>query len=281
MMEFWQSLAGALPFDWARFVFMQNALLAVLLISPLFALLGCMVVQNQMSFFSEAVGHAALTGIAVGVMLGLGEPLWAMLGVAVLLGLAVSAMRRWSAASTDTVIGLTMAFTVALGVALLSRGGNFAKYTRFLVGDVLTITPGEIARLAVTLGAVVALWVAGFNRLFLVSLNRSIARSRGMPVWLVETLFAVVVALAVTVSIQWVGLLVINSLLILPAATARNLARDVPRYVALAVVLSLFSGVAGLVISFYAGTATGATMVLVAMGCFVLSVPARIAGIRI
>ena len=281
MMEFWQSLAGALPFDWARFVFMQNALLAVLLISPLFALLGCMVVQNQMSFFSEAVGHAALTGIAVGVMLGLGEPLWAMLGVAVLLGLAVSAMRRWSAASTDTVIGLTMAFTVALGVALLSRGGNFAKYTRFLVGDVLTITPGEIARLAVTLGAVAALWVAGFNRLFLVSLNRSIARSRGMPVWLVETLFAVVVALAVTVSIQWVGLLVINSLLILPAATARNLARDVPRYVALAVVLSLFSGVAGLVISFYAGTATGATMVLVAMGCFVLSVPARIAGIRI
>jgi len=280
-MEFWQSLAGALPFDWARFVFMQNALLAVLLISPLFALLGCMVVQNQMSFFSEAVGHAALTGIAVGVMLGLGEPLWAMLGVAVLLGLAVSAMRRWSAASTDTVIGLTMAFTVARGVALLSRGGNFAKYTRFLVGDVLTITPGEIARLAVTLGAVAALWVAGFNRLFLVSLNRSIARSRGMPVWLVETLFAVVVALAVTVSIQWVGLLVINSLLILPAATARNLARDVPRYVALAVVLSLFSGVAGLVISFYAGTATGATMVLVAMGCFVLSVPARITGIRI
>ena len=102
-MELWHSLAGALPFDWARFVFMQNALLAVLLISPLFALLGCMVVQNQMSFFSEAVGHAALTGIAVGVMLGLGEPLWAMLGVAVLLGLAVSAMRRWSAASIFTL----------------------------------------------------------------------------------------------------------------------------------------------------------------------------------
>lgn len=281
MMELWQSLAGALPFEWARYVFMQNALLAVLLISPLFALLGCMVVQNQMSFFSEAVGHAALTGIAVGVLVGLGDPLWSMLAVAILLALGVSAMRRWSAASTDTVIGLMMAFTVALGVALLSRGGGFSKYSRFLVGDVLTITPREIARLALVLGVVLAVWIGGFNRIFFVSLNRSLARSRGMPVWLVETGFAVLVALAVTVSIQWVGLLVINSLLILPAAAARNLARDVPRYVAVAVVLSLFSGVVGLVVSYYAGTATGATMVLVAMACFVASLPARLLGIRI
>ena len=281
MMELWHSLAGALPFEWARYVFMQNALLAVLLISPLFALLGCMVVQNQMSFFSEAVGHAALTGIAVGVLVGLGDPLWSMLAVAILLALGVSAMRRWSAASTDTVIGLTMAFTVALGVALLSRGGGFAKYSRFLVGDVLTITPHEIVRLVVALGVVLAVWIFGFNRLFFVSLNRSLARSRGMPVWMVETGFAVIVALAVTVSIQWVGLLVINSLLILPAATARNLARDVPRYVGMAVALSLFSGVVGLVVSFYAGTATGATMVLVAMACFVASLPVRLAGFRI
>ena len=281
MMELWHSLAGALPFEWARYVFMQNALLAVLLISPLFALLGCMVVQNQMSFFSEAVGHAALTGIAVGVLVGLGDPLWSMLAVAVLLALAVSGMRRWSAASTDTVIGLMMAFSVALGVALLSRGGGFSKYSRFLVGDVLTITPRELVRLAVVLGVVLAVWVGGFNRIFFVSLNRPLARSRGMPVWLVETGFAVMVALAVTVSIQWVGLLVINSLLILPAATARNLARDVPRYVGIAVVLSVFSGVAGLVVSYYAGTATGATMVLVAMVCFVASLPARILGVRI
>ena len=281
MMELWHSLAGALPFEWARYVFMQNALLAVLLISPLFALLGCMVVQNQMSFFSEAVGHAALTGIAVGVLVGLGDPLWSMLAVAILLALGVSAMRRWSAASTDTVIGLTMAFTVALGVALLSRGGGFAKYSRFLVGDVLTITPHEIVRLVVALGVVLAVWIFGFNRLFFVSLNRSLARSRGMPVWMVETGFAVIVALAVTVSIQWVGLLVINSLLILPAATARNLARDVPRYVGMAVALSVFSGVVGLVVSFSAGTATGATMVLVAMACFVASLPVRLAGFRI
>ena len=281
MMELWHSVAGALPFEWARYVFMQNALLAVLLISPLFALLGCMVVQNQMSFFSEAVGHAALTGIAVGVLVGLGDPLWSMLAVAILLALGVSAMRRWSAASTDTVIGLTMAFTVALGVALLSRGGGFAKYSRFLVGDVLTITPHEIVRLVVALGVVLAVWIFGFNRLFFVSLNRSLARSRGMPVWMVETGFAVIVALAVTVSIQWVGLLVINSLLILPAATARNLARDVPRYVGMAVALSVFSGVVGLVVSFYAGTATGATMVLVAMACFVASLPVRLAGFRI
>ena len=125
-MNAWYQLIGLLPFEWAHYVFMKNALLAILLISPLFALLGCMVIHNQMAFFSEALGHAALTGIAIGVLLGVADPLWSMTAFAILLALAVSALRRYSAASTDTIIGLVMSFTVALGVVLLSRGGGFA-----------------------------------------------------------------------------------------------------------------------------------------------------------
>jgi zinc transport system permease protein len=270
-MNFWYGIVGQLPFDWAQFAFMQNALLAVLVVAPLFALLGCMVISNQMAFFSDAIGHAALTGIAIGALAGLADPLWAMLGFALLLTLLVSLLRRYSAVSTDTVLGLIMAFAVALGVVLLSRGGGFGRYTRYLVGDILTITPAEIGRLLILLALVVGVWVALFNRFFFINLNPALARSRGFRVELLETFFAALVAVGVTVSIPWVGLLVINALLVVPAAASRNLARNMPQYILGAVGISLFSGVAGLVASYYWNTATGATIVLFAMACFLLS----------
>jgi zinc transport system permease protein len=267
----WQHLAGALPFEWAQYAFMQNALLATVLVSVLFGLLGSMVINQQMAFFSDAIGHAALTGIAIGVLLGLGSPLAAMLAFAVLLAVAITQLRRISRASADTVIGLVMAFAVALGVVILSRGGGFSRYSAFLVGDVLSITEGEILRLGLLLLAVAALAVPAFNRVMFVSLNPSLARSRGIPVALVETLFAVAVAVAVTACIQWVGLLVINSMIILPAAAARNLARSMTRYLWLSVAISLAAGVTGLIASYYWATATGATIVLAAMGLFLAS----------
>jgi zinc transport system permease protein len=270
-MSAWHHLISILPFEWAHYAFMQNALLAILLVTPLFALLGCLVVNNQMAFFSDAIGHASLTGIAIGVILGVADPTWSMLGFALLLAVAISVLRRHSAASTDTLIGIVMAFAMALGVVLLSRGGGFAKYSRFLIGDILTITPREIVRLGVALVVVVAIWCWSFNRFLLTFLNRSLARSRGIHVWSVETAFAAIVASVVAISIPWVGLLVINSLLIIPAATARNMARTTAQYVTLAVIFSCATGVIGLLASFYWGTATGATVVLAAMAFYVIS----------
>ena len=274
-MSVWGDLLQLLPFEWASYAFMQRALLGVLLMSPLFAMLGCMVINNQMAFFSDALGHAALTGIAIGVLVGLGNPLWVMAGFSILLALAISLLRRYSASSTDTVIGLVMAFAVALGVVILSRGGRFSRYMGYLVGDILTISSGDllgILALWVVLGIA---WITGYNRIVLVFLNRSLARSRGTHVWVIETCFACLVAVVVTVSIPWVGLLVINSMLILPAAAARNMARSSAQYQALAVLISLVSGVAGLLASFYMGTATGATIVLAAMGFYLLSLAMR------
>ena len=274
-MTLWYSIAGQLPFEWAQFTFMQNALLAVLLIAPLFALIGCLVISNQMAFFSDAIGHAALTGIAIGALAGLADPLWAMLAFATVLAILVSVLRRYSSASTDTIIGLMMAFAVALGVVLLSRGGGFARYSRYLIGDLLTITPFEILRLVILLAIVAGVWLAFFNPLFFACLNRSLAKARGFPVWRLETFFAVIVALVVTVTIPWVGLLVINALLIVPAAAARNMARTMTAYVLGAVAISALAGVLGLITSFYWGTATGATIVLWAMGFFILSLAFR------
>ena len=195
----------------------------------------------------------------------------AIVGFSVLLAFAVALLRRYSFASTDTVIGLVMALAVALGVVLLSRGGGFNRYTAYLIGDLLTITPAELARLALVAAAVMAGGAWFFNRLFLAVLNPALARSRGVNAWAQEALFSAAVALVVAVSLAWVGLLVINSLLILPAATARNLTRRMSSYLLVAMAVSVAAGVAGLLASYYWATATGATIVLVAMGFFLLS----------
>lgn len=274
-MNLWSSLISLLPFDWAHFSFMHNALLAVLIVTPLFAFLGCMVVNNQMAFFSDAIGHAGLTGIAVGTILGIANPLWSMLGFAFVLAVLTTLLRRHSAASNDTVIAIVMSFTLALGIVILSRGGGFNRYSRFLIGDLLSITPLEIMSLLVVAAGFVLLWVTSFNRIFLVSMNTSLARSRKVPVWVIQTLFAVITAFVVTVSIQWVGILVINAMLILPAAASRNMARSISGYLWIAAGISLISGIAGLLASYYWSTASGATIVLFTMSFYVVSLVVR------
>jgi zinc transport system permease protein len=275
-MSLWYHLVEKLPFSWVEFDFMKNALLAVLLVSGLFAHLGTMIVNRQMAFFSEAIGHAALTGIAIGVVLGCSDPLWVMLVFAVIIAFGISWLRRMSQASVDTIIGLFMAFTVALGVMLLSRGGEFNKYSRYLIGNILSITPTEIARLLIIISITIIFWTLFYNKLFLASLNASLAKSRVINVWLMESLFSALVAVVVTISIQWVGLLVINSFLILPASTARNIARNTFEYTWIAMAVSVLSGIMGLLASYYWGTATGATIVIFALGFFLLSLVMKI-----
>lgn len=274
-MNLWHQCIGSLPFDWAQLEFMRLALVAILLAAPLYAVLGCLVVNSRMAFFSEAIGHAALTGVALGTLAGLADPTPAVLMFSALLALAIAWLRKSTAVSSDTIIGLVMAGAVALGVVLLSRGGGFNRYTRFLIGDILTITPGELAQLAALAAITLLIWGVFFNRLFLATLHPILARSRGVNVWAIEALFSIIIALVVAMSIAWIGLLVINSLLILPAAAARNLAKSAAAYLGWALLFSFLAGVAGLILSFHAATATGATIVLVALGLFVLTLPFR------
>ena len=271
----WHAAVSALPFEWARYGFMRLALLAVLLVSPLLGALGTVVVANRMAFFSEAIGHAAFTGIALGVLLGLTDPLWSMIGFALLLTLAVTWFRRRGGLSSDTAIGLVMAFTVSLGIVILSRGGDFARYTNFLIGDMLAITGRDVAVLAVLGLVVFALFFFFFNRLLLATLSPAIARSRAKHAGAAELAFACLLAVVVTCALPWIGILVINALLILPAAAARNLARNTAQFFAWSVAVSVLAGIAGLIVSFYASTATGATIVLIAMGFYLLTLARR------
>jgi len=268
-MNLLHTVISRLPFEWAQFEFMRNALLAVIIVAPLFALIGTLVVNNRMAFFSDAIGHASLAGLGLGVLLGMADPLWALVGFALLLGVGILVLQRFTRSTMDTVISLSMCFSLALGVVLLSRGGSFNRFSSYLIGDLLSITSREIGQLLVTSLLVGGGLLLGYNRILLIGLNESLARSRGRSAWWPQLFFCAAIALVVTMNLGWVGILIINSLLVLPAAAARNIAQDARQYVFIAVGLSLFCGIVGLIASFYANTATGATIVLVAMGCFV------------
>ncbi len=260
-----------LPFQWVQYTFMLNALLAVLLVTPLFGILGTMVVNNKMAFFSDAIGHSALTGIAIGVLLGLKDPLAAMLAFALLLAIGISLVKANGRSSPDTIIGVFSASAVALGIVILSRGGGFTRYSSFLIGDLLSISPNQILMLVAVLVLVILFWSLGFNQLLLVSVNPSLARSRGINVRAIEMLFSIIMAIIVTMSIQWVGILIINSLLVLPAAAARNIAANMRQYHLIAVLIAVISGLTGLILSYYWGTASGATIVLCASLFFIVT----------
>lgn len=260
-----------LPFEWTEFGYMKNALLAILIITPLFGLVGTMIVNNKMSFFSDALGHSALTGIAIGVLMGIDNYIISMMGFALLFALCISAVMDSGNSSADTIIGVFSSTGLALGVVLLSASGGFAKYSGYLIGDILTVQPEEITLLAVIFIAVVLLWVLFFNRYMLTSINADLAASKGIKVRLMEKFFVVVVAVIVTVTIKWVGILIINSLLVLPAAAARNIAKSMRSYHFIAILISLFSGVSGLILSYYMGTAAGGTIVLIAAVIFFVS----------
>lgn len=263
MHVFYGWMENLLPFAWIQYDFMKNALLAVLIITPLFGLLGTMIVSNKMAFFSDALGHSALTGIAVGILLGVTDTNLTMIGFAIVFALVLNKLKAKQTQNTDTIISVCSSLSVALGLAILSRGGNFNKYSGLLVGDILSISSREILYLLLIFVVTVFFWLFAFNRLNAVSLNRSLANSRGIPVALMDNLFAVLTACIVMLSIKWVGLLIINALLILPVAAARNISVNMREYHFFAVLFSVFSGILGLIISFYVNMATGPTIVII------------------
>ena len=264
-----------LPFEWLGYTFMKNALLAMLLITPLFGMLGTMAVDNKMAFFSDALGHSALTGIAIGVVLGMSNQMASMLIFGILWAVLITFVKHNSKMSADTIISVFSSTSVALGLVVLSRGGAFAKYSSFLVGDVLSITQGDLAALLVTLIVTAMIWMGLYNPLMITSINAPLAQSRGIRAKATEYGFTIVVAVAVMMSIRWVGVMLINSLLILPAAASRNVARNASWYMRLSIIFSVVCGVAGLVLSYYLNTSAGAAVVLCAAAVYFATLPLR------
>ena len=262
-MTLWYALCDALGAEFLSMNFMKNALLAVIVMAPLFGLLSTMIVTGKMSFFSDALGHSGFTGIAIGVLCGAALPIWWAVGLAVAFALLFSFVRSRSSQSADTIIGVFSSTAVALGIFIATMGGgSFTKFNKYLIGDILSVTPGEIGALALVLLAVAALWVLCSNQLILTTIHPQLASSRGVKTARNETFFTVVIAVVVTLAMSWVGLMVINSLLVLPAASARNVAKNVRQYHLFSVLGALVASVAGLILAYYLGCSAGATIAL-------------------
>ena len=252
-----------LPFDFMQYAFMKNAFLAILLVSPIFAIIGTMVVNKKMAFFSDALGHSALTGIAIGMLLGMTNMNISMILFAVVFALLLNFIKSKTTYGADTIISVFSSIAIALGLAMLSQNGNFNKYSSYLVGDILSISETEIIYLAVAFILTIIFWYALFNKINAVSLNKTLAKSKGINTKLMENIFAVLIAIMVMISIRWIGILLINSLIILPAASSRNIAMNMRRYHLFSIIFALFSGIGGLIISYYTNIPTGPMIVII------------------
>lgn len=264
-----------LPFEWLSFSFMKNALIAILLLTPLLALLGTMAVNRRLAFFSDALGHSALAGVGLGMLLGVQSELLSMIVFGVLWAVMISRINRTGGASADTIISVFSSTGIAVGLLILSRNGSFSKYSSLLAGDVLSITPKDLGYLALALPIGAACWAILYNHLLLTAVNPALAQSRNVKTKAVEYAFVSLVAVAVMLSIRWVGVLLINALLILPAAAARNISRTAWQHALFSVLIGLICGVSGLVAAYYLDTGVGAAVVLCAAICYAVTLPLR------
>ena len=275
-MSLWYAICEALPLEMLRWDFMKNALLALLLMAPLFGLLSTMIVTGRMSFFSDALGHSAFTGIALGCIFGMTMPIYAAVAFSVLFALLFSFVPSRSNQAADTLIGVFSSSAVALGIFVATLGGgSFTKYNKYLIGDILSVTPAEIGLLALVLLIVLIFWVLSANRLTLTAIHPQLASSRGIPVGLSQTLFTVAIAVVVTLTISSVGLLILNSLLVLPGAAAQNVAKNLKQYHGFSVLFALLAGLGGLVVSYYSGCSAGAAISLLLTLIFAVTFPLR------
>ncbi|MBZ0265823.1 metal ABC transporter permease [bacterium] len=258
-------------FVWLEPSFMQRGLLALLLISPACAALGGHVIAFKMSFYSDAISHSVFTGIAIGLLLGI-DTTWSTLLFGVLIGLLVNRLERSSRLSRDAIIGVLFSASVALGIVIVSIRSNLAQgFHSALYGDLLSIGNGDLLVMGFVFLLTILFEIVAYNRLLLIAVNEPMARSRGIRTHIWESLLSVWVAMVVLVGVRAVGLLMVTALLIVPAATGRNLGKSAKGSLFWAITVAVFSSFFGLAASWWLNSSAGATVILVSVFFFFVS----------
>jgi zinc transport system permease protein len=269
--------AGALPAA-LTYGFVVNAVLAGLIIGPVLGGLGTLVVVKRFAFFSEAVGHSALTGVAIGILLGepYTGPYGSLFGYCLLFGISLNYLRNRTGLTPDTLIGVFLSVSLALGASLLlllSGRINIHILENVLFGSVLTVNSQDLAVLAVVAALTVALSLPNYNRLMLASFNPQLAAVRGVPVKAMDYLFVVLVTVVTVASVKVIGAILVGALLVIPAAAARLLSQSLRGFFWLSVLIATFSTLAGILlpIEFALPLPSGAAIILVAGAVFMLA----------
>jgi len=257
-----------------QYAFMVRGMIAAILVGTVCATVGAYVILRGMAFFGDALAHAILPGVAVGYLVGGGarEPLfWWAMATAVVSALGIGAISRSTKIREDTAIGIVFAGMFALGVALISTVRSYtADLAHFLFGDVLGVRNADLTLIAVFGGLILLVIVAFYKEFLVLSFDPVLATTLRLPVRLLDFMQIILIAVAIVVSIQTVGVALMLAMLVTPAASAYLLTRNLPVMMVLAALVASISGVIGLYLSFYLNIASGAAIVLTCTAIFAL-----------
>jgi zinc transport system permease protein len=270
---------GLLPSDF-QYPFLIRGFLCVLILAPILGGVSHLVVTRRMAFFSAALGQAAITGVAIGLLLGepLNSPYGGMFGFCLLSTLAMVYVKRHATLPPDTLIGVFHALTLGLGLCLLvalTRQFNVHQVESVLFGSLLTVTDGDLLLLLCVGILVAVLLVREYNRLLLDSLSPPLATVAGAEPAYLEYFFALLLTVSIVVSLKIIGALLVEALVVVPAAAARNVARGTRSYLIWSVAIAFLAGAGGLGISTRVLVPTGGAVVLAVSAIFFLTLAAR------
>ena len=261
--------------DPLQYPFMVRGLLATLMVGTVCALVGVYVVLRGMAFFGDALAHAMLPGVAIGYLLGGGArgPLfwWGMV-TAILTSLGIGALSRGAKIKSDTAIGIVFAGMFALGIAMISTVRSYTvDLTHFLFGDVLGVSAADLLLMALFGGGILLVILAFYKEFLVLSFDPILASTLRLPARFFEYTLLALIAVAVVVSLQTVGVALMVAMLITPAAAAQLLTHRLPVMMILAAIIGSASGVVGLYLSYYVNIASGAAIVLTCTAFFILA----------
>lgn len=252
--------------------FMRNSLIAAVLVGASAPLVGVFLVQRGMSLIGDGMGHVALAGVGIGVLMQ-GSPVLAALVVVLIAAVAIELLRHFGRTSGDLALAVMFYGGIAAGVVIIAKApqGSSTNLQGYLFGALNTVSRSDLVAFAVLAGVVLATVLLLRERLFAVAQDEEYARASGLPVLATNILLAVLTGVTVVISMRVIGLLLISALMILPNATSQHLGRSFRTSLVWAVVVGLGTSVGGVVTSFYADTPSGATIVLLAIAVFVAS----------
>ncbi len=244
--------SGKLP-DSFQYEFVINAFICSLFIGPILGTVGTMIIIKKMAFFSEAVGHAAMTGIALGIVLGepSSAPYISLFSYCIIFALIINYTKNRTKISSDTLIGVFLSISIALGGSLLiivSGKVNSHILENILFGSVLTVNKTDIYLLVLSSLILIMILSFFFNKMLLASFNPNLALVRGVNVKLTEYIFIILVTIITISSVKIVGSILVEALLLIPAASARNISRSIRSFIGYSILFALFSCVLGIML---------------------------------
>jgi zinc transport system permease protein len=255
-----------------EFDFMQRALVAAVLVGLAAPAVGVFLVQRRLALMGDGIGHVALTGVALGFLLGTAPVLTAVI-VATAGAVIIELVRQHGRTSGDVALALMFYGGIAGGVLLigLAPGNTNANLLAYLFGSLTSVSPQDVVIIAALSAALLLTLLAVGRRMFAVCHDEEFARVSGLPVRTLNILLAVMAAVTVTVAMRVVGLLLVSALMVVPVASAQQLVRGFRGTVVVALGLGVVAALAGVTGSYYADTAPGAMIVVVALGGFALA----------